>query len=274
MNCFGSPVSSLASHIECCDRHHPPAKNAMDQKEYHSCGVWVQASYINHNCISNARRAFIGDMMIVRASRDMDAGTEITFWYRSPDSGNTKKSHEMFNHWGFSCACAICLDARATNTIIHRKRQKLLEDLKQVFNSPSPRRQETRQIERLLDTLNQTYTQPAKDVPRLLVWDPQLALARIYSAQNKAEKILESAIKVLTALGFVFIGADSSLHTRFAVVQWGLLDDYLVETFLHVRNAFMAMEAKEDAERAKEYAKTVFKIIIGEDESFDATTYM
>lgn len=271
LNGFGCPVSSLTSHAEIRGRHPPLAKNTTDQKEYHSCGIWVQASYINHNCISNAHRAFIGNMMIVRASRDMDAGTEITFWYHNPEGGSAKKAHERYNQWGFTCGCVICLDDRAINTLVHRKRHKLLEDLKRVFNSPSLRRHETRQIERLLDTLNQTYTQPAKDVPRFLVCDPQLALARVYLAQNKAEKILESAVKVLTSRGFVVVGADSSLHTRFAVVEWGLLVDFLVETFLHVRTAFTAMGAVENAKRADEYARTAYKILVGEGESFDTT---
>lgn len=127
-------------------------------------------------------------------------------------------------------------------------------------------------IERLLDALNQTYTRPVEEVPRLLLWEPQLALARIYAAQNNAGKTLESAWKVLTSLGFVVVGADS-LRTRLAVVKWGLLVNYLVETFLHARSAFAAMGAMEDSRRAEEYARTAYKIIVGEDESFDATTY-
>jgi hypothetical protein len=76
--------------------------------------------------------------------------------------------------------------------------------------------------------------------------------------------------KVLTPLGFIVIGADLS-HTRFAVVRWGLLVDHLVETFLHAWAAFAAMGAREDAGRAEEYAKTTYKIIVGEDMSFNAT---
>lgn len=209
--------------------------------------------------------------MIVRASRDMEASTEITFWYHSPDGMSTKDLLEKHKHWGFVCGCAICLDARATDAVVVGKRRKLIEHLKRVFDSSALRRAETRKIEKLLDALNQTYTQPAQDVPRLLVWDPQLALTRIYVQQNKAGKSMEAAVKVLTSLGFVLVGADSS-HTRFAVVRWGLLMDYLlVETFLHIRTAFAAIGAKEDSERAEEYARTTYKIKVGEDASFDAT---
>ena len=268
LNVFGCPVSSLASHTEARDRYPPLANKITEQKAHHSCGIWVHASYINHSCTSNARRAFIGNMMIVRASRDMGAGTEITFWYHSPDGISAR--HDKHKHWGFVCGCAICLDARTTDALILRKRQKLIEDLKRIFNSSALRHAETEKIERLLDTLNQTYTQPAEDVPRLLLWDPQLALTRIYVAQNKASKSMKSAVKVLTSLGFGVVGADSS-HTRFAVLRWGLVEDHLVETFLHIRTAFTAMGAREDSERAEEYARTTYKILVGEDVSFNAS---
>ncbi len=208
--------------------------------------------------------------MIVRASRDMEAGTEITFWYHSPDGTSAKDSHEKHKQLGFVCGCAICLDARATDAVVLRKRRKLMEDLKRVFNSSALRGVEMEKIERLLDTLNQTYTQPVQDVPRLLLWHPQLALARIYVAQNKTDKSIESAVKVLTSLGFVVVGADSS-DTRFAIVTWGLLVNHLVETFLHIRDALTAMGAREDSGRAEEYARTMYRTIVGEDMSFNAT---
>ncbi len=269
-NVFGCPASSLAYHTEARDRYSPLANNTTEQTAHHSCGIWVHASYINHSCTSNARRAFIGNMMIVRASRDMEAGTEITFWYHNPHGISGKNSHEKFKQWGFVCGCAICLDARATDAVVLRKRRKLMEDLKRVFNSSALRRVEMEKIERLLDTLKQTYMQPVQDVPRLLLGDPQLALTRIYVAQKKAAKSMESAVNVLTSLGFVVVGADSS-HTRFAIVKWGLLVDHLVETFLHIRTAFTTMGAREDSGRAEEYARTTYKTIIGEDVSFKAT---
>lgn len=269
-NGFGCPVSSLTSHTEACDQYSTPAEKPTEQEAHHSCGIWTHASYINHSCISNARRAFIGDMMIVRASRDMEAGTEINFWYHNPDGISEKDLQKKLKHWGFVCGCAICLDARMTDAAVVTKRQKLREDLKQGFSSPVLHLIRTKKIERLLDLLNQTYTQPAEDVPRLLLWDPQLALARIYAAQNKAGKSIESVGKVLTSLGFVVVGADPS-PTRFAIVRWGLLVDRLVETFLHARTAFAAIGAREDSERAEGYARTTFKIIVGEDSSFHTT---
>jgi hypothetical protein len=42
-------------------------------------------------------------MMIVRASRDMEAGNEITFWYHSRDGAMTKEidaANAMMQHYG------------------------------------------------------------------------------------------------------------------------------------------------------------------------------
>lgn len=144
-----------------------------------------------------------------------------------------------------------------------------MKDLKRAFNSSALRRVEMEKIERLLDSLNQTYTQPVQDVPRLLLGDPRLTLTRIYVAQKKAAKSMKSAVKVLTSLGFVVVDANSS-HIRFAIVKWGLLVDHLVKTFLHLRTAFTTMGAREDSGRAEEYARTTYKTIIGEDVSFNA----
>lgn len=268
LNVFGCPVSSLAHHIETCGQNTRPASKTTEAEAHHSCGIWTHASYINHSCTSNARRAFIGDMMIVRASCDIKAGSEVTFWYHSP---TVKGSQEIHKHWGFVCACAICLDTRATDTVVHSKRQKLLGDLNRLCSSSSAlRRVEIKKIERLLATLNQSYRQPAKDVPRLLIWNPQMLLVRLYAAQNKTGKVLESAAKVLTSLGFTVVGADSS-QTCFEISKWGLLTDTLVETFLHMKAAFTVIGVEIDSARAHKYARTVYKILVGEDDSFKAT---
>lgn len=270
-NSFGSPVSSLNSHSKVCGRQSPLSTNIREEQAYHSCGIWTHASYINHCCISNARRAFIGNMMIIRASCDIEAETEITMGYRNPDTcpESTKGLDENFKNWGFVCGCALCLDARATNAVVFRKRRKLIAELGRVFESSAIRRNEEKKIEHLLDELNQTYTQPAEIVPRRLLWDPQLVLTRIYVAQNNTSKTMESAVKVLSSLGHIVIGADSS-QTPFTIVRWGMQVDHLVETLLHIKTTFAAMGFGQDSERAKEYAKTVYKILVGENVSFQA----
>lgn len=42
---------------------------------------------------------------------------------------------------------------------------------------------EKEKFKRVLDALNQTYTHPSENIPRLSILDPQLALTRIYAIQ-------------------------------------------------------------------------------------------
>jgi hypothetical protein len=261
LNTFGCPVSSLATHKDCL------TNKTKEENPFNSCGIWTQASYINHSCMNTAHRAFIGDLMIVRASRDLEPGTEITFWYHSPISSDVKAVQKKLEHWGFVCDCALCLDFRKTKAAVILERQKLLENMKRAFEGPCGIQID--KVERLLGALDRTYTRRADEVPRLLLWDPQLALTRAYAAQKNMIKTLDSSKKVLASLGFIVVGADSS-PTSFAVIKWGLIIDHLVETFLSVRTAFAAMGVREDSRHAEQYARTTYNILVGEEASFDA----
>ncbi len=75
------------------------------ENRYHSGGVWLMASKINHSCISNVRRSFIGDLQIIRATRDIPADTELTFWYTVP-TGDYYKMQKGLESWDFQCKCA------------------------------------------------------------------------------------------------------------------------------------------------------------------------
>lgn len=93
---------------------------------FYSCGVWPMASYINHSCYGNAYRAFIGDMMIVRATRDLPPDTEILFWYDPPTAHGNYDRLRRLKQWSFECDCAICRDDQATSkkTLNSRKQQR------------------------------------------------------------------------------------------------------------------------------------------------------
>lgn len=124
-------------------------------------------------------------------------------------------------------------------------------------------------IERLIDELNQTYSQPADKVPRLLAWDPQLALAQAYASQNQTRKCIVAVGKILTSLGFLISGTDSP-QTPFSINRWGMLQDYLVEAFVLLRNMFLVNKAVENSKKAGEYARTTYKMVVGEDASFES----
>lgn len=262
LNSFGSPLSSIDSHTKI--RDHKGEKESA----FHSSGIWIQASYINHGCNSNARRSFIGDMMIVRATRDIKKDTELSFWYTPPDGSNSKDKRSQFKNWGFECTCVICSDNKSAAPTVLQKRELLGKKLKQGFRASPVGSGTLQKFERMLDELNQTYSQPPDKVPRLFAWDLQLALAQAYASQDQARKCIMAAGKVLTSLGFIISGTDTP-QTAFSINRWGVLNDYLVETFVLLRNMFLVAKSGENAKKAGEYARTAYKMAVGEDTTFD-----
>ena len=260
LNVFGCPRTSLETHF----RKSQTLQQQREQEIFHTCGVFINASYINHSCESNARRSFIGDMQIVCASRNIPANTEITFWYHVPDPAlSYQQMQAKFENWGFTCQCAICEHLKTTKKKDLTKRNALLRDLKEAFEArPSAN---LAKAERLLTAIEKTYPVPASAVPRLPLWDPYLLLTRFYSAANNHPKAIETAWKVLESLGYVIEREDAA---SFEVKRWGLMQDRLIETWVHLWTAY-ARVAPASCRKVEECARIAYKICVGEDETFE-----
>ena len=245
--------------------------DAKREKREHACGLYVKASYVNHSCYSNARRSFIGDVLILRATRNIPAGQEISFWYASPKADhNFDTTQKKLQNWDFQCSCDICGHDRETPNNKKKKRAALLKEwdvaAKHVVGETG-----LTNIESLLAAIEQTYTAPAAMAPRLALWDPYLALTRVYVSNEGPEKTITTAWKVLAALGFVVKRDSSSIFSLFEVEQWGLMVDPLIETWVHLWLSYGLLRPRQPmlSARAEQYAKITYRICIGEDESFE-----
>ena len=245
-------------------------KTNANEEQFHSCGIWPMASYINHCCYSNARRAFIGDMMMVRATRDLAPDTEITFWYHMPVANGYDECQKKFRQWGFKCDCNMCKDEQTTKKSVLAKRKSLRAEVLKCFQSR--KRTDAAKIENLLATMADTYSRPAFEVPRLSIWDRHLALAKMYMQHMQPVKAIDSALRVLSSLGYVIDGGDlprTSL-TPMVVKQWGLMQDRLIECWMLLSSAYHLV-APDLETQAEDYARISYKICVGEDETFDET---
>lgn len=206
--------------------------------------------------------------MIVRAARDIPADSEIFFWYAAPEAGRTwEKSQEKLKSWDFQCSCVICQQDKKMVKKIRTKRNALFGDLKAAFQASGDG--VVPKAERVLAAIEKTYSAPAKDIPRLELWDPYLLLTRIYASQNKPELVIRTAYKVLTSLGFVITHPSSdSPNSPFEVLQWGLPEDHVIEVWTHLWTAY-AQVAPHLCKKAEQYARVSYKICIGEDVTFD-----
>jgi tetratricopeptide (TPR) repeat protein len=68
-------------------------------------GLWILPSFINHSCVENAHRWFFGDVMMVRAIRDLRAGEEVLISY----CGNRPDIRQhLMTWWKIACDCPGC----------------------------------------------------------------------------------------------------------------------------------------------------------------------
>jgi hypothetical protein len=122
----------------------PHAKIAYgDARRFHSCGLWPLAARINHSCCSNTAHSVIGDVLVLRATRDLPAGAELTLAYRPTDgsaAGQAALDADLHRRWAFTCTCPLSAAMRATPPALQAKRDALTRDILAVLgareNSP------------------------------------------------------------------------------------------------------------------------------------------
>lgn len=209
-------------------------------------------------------------MMVVRATQDLAADTEITFWYKMPVDNKYDERQKNFRHWDFKCDCSMCQDDETTTERDLAKRESLRADMLKYFRSG--KRTDAAKIETILATMAATYSRPAVEVARLSIWDPQLALAKMYMQQKQPVKAIDSALRVLASLGYVIDGGNlpRASGAPMVVKQWGLMEDHLIGCWMLLSLAYHLVAPDLEAQ-AQEYARITYKICIGEDESFDET---
>jgi len=178
-----------------------------------------------------------------------------------------QQTQNNLKHWNFQCTCSICEYAKSAPKKDVTKRKALLQDLKNAFSASNGA--DLPKAQRLLAVLEKTYSIPAPAVPRLALWDPYLLLTRFHSAQKNHHKSIETAFKVLESLGYVIKRQDpTSLTSPFEIQTWGLMQDRVIETFVHLWVGGYAAGSPAMGKQAKEYAKTAYRIVVGEDRTF------
>ncbi|CAK7199277.1 hypothetical protein SEUCBS139899_001952 [Sporothrix eucalyptigena] len=96
------------------------------EEEYDSTGIWRHAAKANHACLPNARRSFVGDLMVVRAVRDLKAGDEVLLTYTTATDLLETRQKKMRDHYGFTCGCALCAAEKTVASTAMANRARLI----------------------------------------------------------------------------------------------------------------------------------------------------
>ncbi|WQF84415.1 Putative SET domain, tetratricopeptide-like helical domain superfamily, SET domain superfamily [Colletotrichum destructivum] len=135
-----------------------------------STGLWIWAAYINHSCIANAKKEYVGDLMVLRALRAIKKGEEIFHSYdESADYEARQKA--LLTTWGFECGCALCAAEKTDDDKLRRKRQTLANDADDFVNTThwtNAKRIAISKAQRFARDIDATYDDKKYDgVPRL-----------------------------------------------------------------------------------------------------------
>jgi hypothetical protein len=233
----------------------------------HSTGIWLKASKINHSCMSNCHRSFIGDFQIIRATSDIPANTELTFCYRTPTGDFTEMRKEL-RAWGFECTCTMCEESKTAPKNLLKKRKELFKDLQRTVSNIKAI--DLQRLNRQLKAYESTFTKSATEAPRMHIFNIYMQLARFWGQAQKPKDSVAMALKGLECLGFVVHGAQlpATTGTTFHVEKWGLFQDNVDQAFVFLCDAY-AVFAPHLVEKAKECARLAYSMCVGEDTTFD-----
>ncbi|CAK1364786.1 unnamed protein product [Cercospora beticola] len=183
----------------------------MDEEDEGSkcTGVWLISSAINHDCIGNVSRTFLGDMLLLRANRRISAGEELTMRYINPENTIEQFHEQLRRSWNFSCTCRLCTAEVNTPPYQRSIRASLLEQVIELQNenlvlewSP-PSMEIINQVEKLCKGIERTYNDSLfKALPRSMLHVVHLWLCMAYATQSMGDAMLDAARLVLRDLGF------------------------------------------------------------------------
>lgn len=131
-------------------------------------------------------------------------------------------------------------------------------------------------IEKLLAKLEKKVGQGGSSckAPGTGLWDPYMTLTRYYVGWGDRfpnnDKVIWGAKKTLAMLGFEIKDGESG-EFSIVVEKWGVMIGYVLECFLLLWTAFARAGNQRGAEGARDLATIAYKIIVGEDETFDKT---
>ncbi|KAI0110844.1 TPR domain protein [Nemania sp. FL0031] len=237
--------------------------------DHTTCGIWVLASRINHSCLGNCRRSFIGDMHIVRACEDLPAGTELRFPYQIPDPKATyDETQKLMSNWGFVCDCPWCLDCKSTTKKTLQKRNSLLDDLKtalkQIKDAPSEYPMLLTKISRLLKEAKATYPKREGAI-HIDLMDGYFCLSHMLLSLNRLRDGAESIIKGLEVLGYDIVACPPrSGEKGLEIRRWGHVDNASVVALIRLQEAYEVI-APELCVKAGHYARILYGICTGTD---------
>jgi tetratricopeptide (TPR) repeat protein len=252
---------------------HQPSKDSADTPKYRSTGLWLKAAYINHACDGNAMRSFIGDIIIIRAVRDIAKDEEILMPYQLPDAVNAVTQERLEKTWGFKCDCRLCTAESSSSFKQRRDRSQLIEKARSLLSDHSLSKQHLNrkvsigQAENLLTKLQATYDEATfENRPRLGLVSPGFWLCQAYSSTRSHERVIKSSIALLRDLGFIVSIEKQSVSIDRRNCQ---PEGTAMDAAMYAAHAFKSQKKTIVGDQLEDFAKSLYLTMYGEMRGFE-----
>ncbi|KAK3488611.1 hypothetical protein B0T13DRAFT_514986 [Neurospora crassa] len=276
-NCFSSPLSTYDDT--------KPTYNSVCMAK----GLWAHSSLMNHSCVPNTMRSFVGDMLICRATRDVQEGEELFQQYVPVKTLVDVRNKEFEEGWGFECRCGLCEGERKSSEERLKKRKEAMLALDKFLDKkPSTGKGATivpdatiRTVDKMMRQLEDLHeTEVYESLPRLTLVYPCNWLVDAYRAKKQWAKVVKYSLKVLRNFGFNTAPRDEDpanltadwdpreIYTRSGEVS--LMAVHVVASLRRLAEAYAALGHKALAERCVEAAKFGYTMVTGFSEDVDA----
>ncbi|KAF8866308.1 SET domain-containing protein [Acephala macrosclerotiorum] len=217
---------------------------------------YTHAAYINHTCTPNAIRSFIRNIMTIRSTCPIPAGTEIVHQYRASDAAYLTRLKVFQENWGFECSCPPCAAESQSPTKKHKEREKLFEKLKhEMMKSSKISLARTKNVEEMTTRLEGLHEGGVYDgIPRLLLIHPCTWLMEPCHERGEWEMVIRWAGDVLRNFGF---GEDGIMNTE------------AMQALKDLDEGYRALGGSELGKECKEVARGMFVVLTGSEVGVD-----
>ncbi|CAM6026963.1 unnamed protein product [Sphagnum balticum] len=113
--------------------------SADQQNKVENWGLWWLPSFINHSCMPNTSQILVGRALFIFASRDLQAGEEITRSYFDIFQPLQQRRDLSTKGWGFVCQCPRCKLEDALHTPLSQVTNHYAKLMEQT-SRPKPER--------------------------------------------------------------------------------------------------------------------------------------
>ncbi|KAJ4395505.1 hypothetical protein N0V85_006522 [Neurospora sp. IMI 360204] len=279
-NCFSAPLSTY-------DDTKPTYNSARCMAK----GLWAHSSLMNHSCVPNTMRSFVGDMLICRATRDVQEDQELFQQYVPVKTLVDVRNREFEEGWGFECRCGLCDGERKSDGDKLKKRKDAMLSLEKFLDKKPSNNGKggtivfpdatIRTVDRMMRQLEELHeTEVYEALPRLTLVYPCNWLVDAHRAKRQWGKVVKYSLKVLRNFAFNAVPRDEDpakltvdwdpreIYTRSGEVS--LMAVHVVASLERLAEAYAALGHKELAERCVEAARFGYTMVTGFSEDVDA----